>query len=313
MKIIIRSRKNIDEAKAKSGRNFLNHNVSIIIKTAESIMGNLTADALHDCGRKNFLTFLKENNISDILKQYQIKKLLDYGQVGFAFELEEPHENYILKIQMGETVHRDSSSGVSYPSSLKAKQEKGEYEPTEINVLESVTLKNVPITEKNNKIKRVHFALFVYSKVSMSVTAGTSGKTITAEEAFKDIEKTKAEDAFRGLYKFEQDPTNFANIKNLIKHAIKQVWEGATEEAIGREAERMITAFHSGGFEAAMGLFYKLAKSKIKHLSKQQYINICKEYYKLYSKAMREGTPLDFHGENFGFRPFSDTPMSFDV
>jgi len=303
----------------EGSRNFLESNITKIMDVAndQPLGNNSTADLVYEASRDQFRDFLVDNNLANLFKTYEIKDFLGAGAVGLAFQLADPHENYVMKLQITETTSRFSNIGTEYPKTLHTKQSAGAYDPKEINVLESINLDGVPFEfggRVNPDTIGVNVSVFVYSKVSSTTYSGKqAGSTMTTDDAFNDFQDSESEQFMRGLYQQQRDPTNSARILALLRYAIVNIAPNTSVKDQTELASKIIQAFVGGGVKAAAGVFYKFAQPKIQHLSKEQYIALCEEYFKHYSTSMKQGTPFDFHGGNFGFRQNSDMPASFDI
>jgi hypothetical protein len=302
----------------EASRNFLESNISKIMEVAndQPLGGNTTSDLIYEASREQFRDFLVDNNLANLFRTYEIKDLIGAGAVGLAFQLAEPHENYVMKLQITETTSRFSNIGTEYPTTLHTKQSAGDYDPKEINVLESVNLDNVAF-EFGGRINPdtipVNVSVFVYSKVSSTAYSGKqAGEMMTAEEAYKDFTDSESEKLMRALYYLATDPTNLARVMSQLSYALSNLGVKDSKQ-INEISNKIMQAYNGGGVRAAAGVFYKVAQPKMKHLSKEQYISLCEAYFKHYSAAMSGGKPFDFHGGNFGFRQKSDVPAPFDI
>lgn len=313
-KLLTEWKKYINEAK----RDFLEHNISKIMDSVAGIgFGeNTTSDLLEQADRDQIRTFIVDNNLSNIFRTYKIQDLLGHGAVGLAFSLSSPHENYVLKLQITETTSRFTSVGVQLPTDIYGRQQTGQYDPREINVLESESRKGVPFTfggRLSPDTTNVNLTLFVYSKVTQTAYSGKqAGGKMTTDDAYNDFQDSESETFMRALYYIQADPTNVARSMSQLGFTLSNLGMKDSKQ-INEIANRILQAYNGGGVRAAAGLFYKVAESKMAHFSKEQYILFCEEYFKQYSNAMKRGIPFDFHGGNFGFRPGSDTPASFDI
>ena len=89
--------------------------------------------------------FSKGLNILKIFNNYEINEFLGSGAMGMAFSLKDPHENYVLKIEMhlSSPESHKKRPGADYVSSLYKKQQSGERESGEINILDFDVINNV--------------------------------------------------------------------------------------------------------------------------------------------------------------------------
>ncbi len=302
----------------EASRNFLESNITKIMDVAndQPFGTNLTADLIYEASREQFRDFIVDNNLADLFRTYEIKDLIGAGDIGLAFQLADPHENYVLKLQITETTSRFSNIGTEYPTALHAKQSAGAYDPREINVLESANFDNVPFQfggRISPEIVDVNGSVFIYSKVSSTAYSGRqAGEVMTTEDAYKDFSESESEKLMRALYYLATDPTNLARVMSQLSYALSNLGVKDSKQ-INEITNRIMQAYNGGGVRAAAGVFYKVAQLKMKHLSKEQYVSLCETYFKHYAAAMSAGKPYDFHGGNFGFRQKSDVPAPFDI
>lgn len=313
-KLLTEWKKYINEAK----RDFLEHNISKIMDAVSGIgFGeNTTSDLLEQADRDQIRTFIVDNNLANIFRTYKIQDLLGHGAVGLAFSLNSPHENYVLKLQITETTSRFTSVGVQLPTDIYGRQQAGQYDPREINVLESESRKDVPFTfggRLSPDTTNVNLTLFVYSKVTQTAYSGKkAGGVMNTDDAYNDFQDSESESFMRALYYLETEPTNLQRVMNQLAAALMGI-DIKDRKQINEIINKIMQAYNGGGVRAAAGVFYKVAEPKMAHFSKEQYILFCEEYFKQYSNSMKRHIPFDFHGGNFGFRPGSDTPASFDI
>ena len=127
-------------------RNFVIKNLEKIYHSLDDVSSrNATAEVLDKLHPQNLLDFINKNNLSNIFKNYEIDEFLGSGAMGMAFSLKDPHENYVFKIEMhlSKPGSDKKRPGADYVSSLYNKQQSGERESGEINILESVKIQEI--------------------------------------------------------------------------------------------------------------------------------------------------------------------------
>lgn len=298
--ILTEWRRYITEAR----ENYFDHNVDKLVLAFESSPNDIDTTVYYYefADKDDFKNFLKNIGADKVLSQYKIKNKLGHGAVGFAFSLEDPHQDYVLKFQMS-----DRTYGSEYLKDVYEKQEKGEFKPNELRVLEAF--------DHKHKFggSTATICVFVMSKVSMENIGGKSGKTITSDEAFREMEKVWAINALehmatlRNLYDQPDSPQVQEAIKNTLKYL--HMNSGMRTD----QFNKLVHIFKSSTIENVAKYFYGEKKDKFEHLSRDQFVGLFKEIYEQMLSSVKAGRSVDLHGGNFGFRPKSDVPISFDI
>lgn len=231
-----------------------------------------------------------------ILKNYRIKDLLAAGSIGFAFNLEEPHEDYVLKLQI---TYRNV--GTHHIMSLYKRQEQGEFKPNEVRVLEAI--ESEPFDYMGKKYKA---NLFVVSKVDMKYISGKTGNLVEPDEAMSDLYQTRATDLIELLMNLKTTTDSFQHKIMLV--SFKKL-SGLSEQQINK----LIELYDKNLIEHVARLFYKFNEQEFLFLSRDQFVALFKEYHDRAIEARDAGVPFDFHGGNFGYRKKSDVPLPFDA
>ena len=312
---------------------------------------NATAEILDRAEPREFATFLKNNNLINIFETYEINELLGHGAMGIAFSLKDPHENYVLKFEMH--YHQPAGTGLGqqgglgqatalvrkrpgtdYPQQIAAKQEKGEYDPKQVNVLESKTVEGkaiiLDIGGGQSESEEVDFYLSVMSRVSPTTYAGKgSGNPwaglykndpryeggMSMKEAMSDFAFSKAP-VFISMA-IEKDFHSNPELKNLIKNELQYSKFGARLPRDNRDILSKITdvlydKILTQDGKGIANFLYNTFQDQFQYLSKDQFVDLCREFYERLADAKRSGKAFaDFHGGNVGIGPKGFA--SFDV
>ena len=189
----------------------------------------------------------KSTLLNTIFKNYEIDELLGHGIKGLAFTLKEPHENYVFKIEMhyhtGET-----GPGVDYPQQIMKKQEAGQYDPTQVNVLESEAFEGTEIDTTSHS-ETIDFYLSVMSKVEQTTYAGKEhgkwkslykGKYsggMTTKDAMKDFAFSKAD----SLLDMSEDKSSIGMPEHTIESIAEEISKSQGNLPI--EIQQLINGF----------------------------------------------------------------------
>ena len=116
-------------------RRFAIQNLQKIYEAADqTVTQNVTADVLDSLHPEVFFKFIRQNDLLNIFSNYEIDEMIGTGQNGIAFSLKEPHENYVLKIEMHISSGTKKRPGVDYTSGVYAKQQQGQYERGQVKI-----------------------------------------------------------------------------------------------------------------------------------------------------------------------------------
>lgn len=293
-------------------RNFLKQNIRNIgllpIERGNATLINLSKIQEED----EFVEILYESNTLKILKNYEIDNLLGKGAMGLAFTLKDPHENYILKFQIlnEDQIYEVGEVGTEYTTHLYKKQEKEEFDPKELRVLDSE--KGFGKTDNGEKL---FVSATIMAKASETGTSGKTGKVMTTENVMSDLMRTRAKYIIMNIVEYSHalDGPYKRSIANRVSLRVAEV---ATVSDY--EKERIAQLLKNGDNKNLFRLIYSiLDKNNLFHyLSEEQFIGICLQIYKIMDEAFaKKGyhVVLDLHGGNFGFRPNSDVPIFFDI
>lgn len=232
-----------------------------------------------------------------ILRNYKIEKMLGAGSIGIAFSLEEPHQDYIIKFQI---THR--RVGAEHILDIYNRQEKGEFKPNEVRVLDAVD-GSYAFMGTSYKVN-----LFVMSKVAMKNIAGKTGGLADPEDFMNDLYVSSATDLVELLLYLKENPNLDALGKKIHMSTFKH-----NSSLSDEQIQSLVDVFEKSSIENVARLFYKLKGNDIHMLSRDQFVALFKEFYEQAIAARKAGRPFDFHGGNFGFRPKSDVPLPFDI
>lgn len=309
---------------------------------------NATAEILDRVEPREFATFLKNNNLINIFETYEIDEMLGHGAMGIAFSLKDPHENYVLKFEMH--YHQPAGTGlgqqgglgqasalvrkrpgVDYPQQIAAKQEKGEYDPKQVNVLESKTVEGkaiiLDIGGGQSESEEIDFYLSVMSRVQTSTYAGKSPHQwrslykggyeggMTMKEAMQDFAFSKAP-VFISMA-IESSVHSNPDLKNFIKDELKFSKFGAklprdNRDILTKIADVLYNKILSQDGKGIANFLYNTFQDQFQYLSKEQFVDLCREFYERSADAKRSGKVFsDFHGGNVGIGPKGFA--SFDV
>lgn len=309
---------------------------------------NATAEILDRVEPREFAIFLKNNNLINIFETYEIDELLGHGAMGIAFSLKDPHENYVLKFEMhyhqpagiglgqqgglGQaTALVRKRPGTDYPQQIAAKQEKGEYDPKQVNVLESRTVEGkkiiLDIGGGQSESEEVDFYLSVMSRVKTSTYAGKSPHEwrslykggyeggMSVKEAMQDFAFSKAP-VFISMA-IEKDIHSNPDLKNLIRGELQFSKFGARLPRDQRDILSKLTdvIYDKILIQDGKGIanfLYNTFQDQFQYLSKEQFVDLCREFFERLVDAKISGKAFaDFHGGNVGIGPKGFA--SFDV
>ena len=312
----------------KPGRNFINHNVRKIFDSLDQVpTQNATAEILDMVSERNFIDFINDHQLNTIFKNYEIDELLGHGIKGLAFTLKEPHENYVFKIEMhyhtGET-----GPGVDYPQQIMKKQEAGQYDPTQVNVLESEAFEGTEIDTTSHS-ETIDFYLSVMSRVQQTTYAGKEhgkwkslykGKYsggMTTKDAMKDFAFSKA-GVFLELLLSVRNGAIMNDLEGWIRDELTFSKFGASfprekRGVLAKAAKILAQKIQNEPPESVAVFLYSLFRNQFEHLSEQQFLDLCEEYYNRTVDAKFAGKQFaDFHGGNIGYGR-EGRVKSFDV
>lgn len=300
-------------------RNFVMSNIMKIYEALDKVpTQNATAEILDMVQPPDFLKFLENNKLINIFKTYEIHGLLGHGIKGMAFALKEPHENYVLKFEIH--YHQQGTRpGVDYPQQIASKQEIGKYDPKQVNVLESETVEgaSMSITGTAKTIEEpVDFYLSIMSKVQPITYKGTGTGGMTTKEALKDFTFSKAPE-FLDVMISIKNGAPMPNLNNWVRDELFYSKFGARLPRDKRDVLTKVAGVLSHKIrnetpKSVSSFIYNIFKDQMEFLSKQQFLDVCREYYDRQLDAMSAGKEFsDFHGGNVGFGPKGIA--SFDV
>ena len=295
---------------------------------------NATAEILDKTEPREFGMFLKNNNLLKIFETYEIEGLLGHGIMGLAFALKDPHENYVLKFEMHYHEAGRKRPGADYPQQIAAKQEKGEYDPKQVNVLESEVVEGKTIILDagggQDFKETIDFYLSVMSRVSPTTYAGKgSGNPwaglykddpryeggMSMKEAMSDFAFSKAP-VFISMA-IEKDFHSNPELKNLIKNELQYSKFGArlprdNRNILSKITEVLYNKILTQDGKGIANFLYNTFQDQFQYLSKDQFVDLCREFYERLADAKRSGKAFaDFHGGNVGIGPKGFA--SFDV
>lgn len=310
-------------------RNFLISNLMKIYESLENVpTQNATAEILEMVHPKNFLDYLKDNKLENIFKTYEIDGLLGHGIKGLAFSLKEPHENYVLKFEMHYHQQGAARPGVDYPQQVANKQEKGEYDPNQVNVLESEFIEGEMI-DTTSHAEGIDFYISVMSKARTSTYAGKAPHKwrslhkgeyqggMSTKEAINDFTFSNAPMFLDAMISIAYG-ASMPNLDNWIRDRLFYSKFGAKlprdkRDVLTRISKVLGDKIRNETPKSVSSFLYNVFEDQIQFLSKQQFLDICREYYDRELDAKSAGKQYsDFHAGNVGFGATGKL-MSFDV
>ena len=232
-----------------------------------------------------------------ILKDYRIKSKLGSGAIGTAFNLDSPHEDYVLKFQITEGEY-----GIRFIEDLFNRQDKGKFNPNEIRVLDfSKTKLDSRLSYKRND---VYLYLYVVSKVEQKNIGGKTGKTHSIHDFMLDLEIMGIPELCVYLKHIDKG-TETGNERKEFK-MMTQIKEP--------ELDKLVEIYKSGSLKKTLRYLHSVAGHRLRVSSKEQFVSLAKELIERYKEAVATGREhFDFKGENVGFRPNSDVLLPFDI
>jgi hypothetical protein len=241
-----------------------------------------------------------------ILSNYKIKKYLGSGAIGAAFELEDPHENYVMKFQI-----TDYQVGVKPILKAYKEQEEGKFSPDNIRILDVFEGVFKP------SIKSYYIYIFIIAKVATNNYAGKrGGKAATPEDFYDDLYHSSMNLLLEGIWE-HNNRTEWQKERDKLSkipaYRSSYYFKAFARRYGDAELLKMLKIAKYSTIENLARAVYSLGSAFIKHSSREQFVLLSKEYYKQYSFSKENDSAFDFHGGNFGFRPKSDVPLSFDV
>lgn len=294
--------------------NFEENLQNIVQAARKDTRYNDTFQFINSNGYNKVAEIFESIGATKILSNYKIKKFLGAGAIGAAFELEEPHENYIMKIQIS-----DYNVGTSAIINMYKQQEAGNFRPDEIRVLDLFEGKFSYVVNVNGYPMNKNYTLYIFiiSKVAVKNVSGKKkGRAATPEEFLGDLYASGVTTLLEGIVDYNfRTPEQKKHQKEEGYSLRESVWQFEyfiNHHGIETFLKLMKIAKHST-VENLAKAFYKIKESTISYCSRDQYIFLVKEYYRQILAAKKDGRRPDFHGGNFGFRPKSDIPLSFDV
>ena len=318
---------------------------------SQIVTQNSTANILDKIEPREFGMFLEKNNLLKIFETYKIDGLLGYGAMGMAFSLKDPHENYVLKFEMhyhkpvetglehpgglGQaTAFVKKRHGVDYPQQIAAKQEKGEYDPKQVNVLESEAVEGKTIILDagggQDSKETIDFYLSVMSRVQTSGYAGKGSKNkwaglykndpryeggMTIRQAMQDFAFSKAP-VFISMA-IEKNSHSNPDLKNWIRGELQFSKFGSglprdNEKTLSKITDILYDKILIQDGKGIANFLYNTFQDQFQFLSKEQFVDLCREFYERLADAKRSGKAFaDFHGGNVGIGPKGFA--SFDV
>ena len=203
-------------------------------------------------------------NFSSVLSQYIIDSFLGAGGVGIAFSLLEPHENYILKLQIvREKIDSHlTTTGASYNQITYNRQQNNVYKRNELNILEAFS---GMIAKFNNH--QIVASIFVISKLQDKGKITTNNGTYDLEELKKDFFKFTLTNLikefayisyYKNIIKTNIIPRQFEIIKNNIKN--------------NELAKQVINYIKNDQIDLALKIIYNIYKSHFKILTEDMFI-----------------------------------------
>lgn len=297
----------------EGSRNFARQNIKYI-SFLPIERGNYTLLNLSKIQQEEELVeILQDSNTFRILKDYEIDKLIGKGAMGLAFSLKDPHENYILKLQIlnEDTLLDIGEVGTEYTTHLYKKQEEDKFDPKELRVLDSE--KGFGTTDAGEKL---FVSVTVMAKASQFGTSGKTGKAMNTTNLMFDVMRTKIKYIIMNIvdYKHAPDEAHKTGIANRIALRVAEVVFNVSDY----EKERIEQLLKNGDNKNLFRLIYNIFNNKklFTYLSEEQFIGICLQLYKIMDESFAKNghhATLDLHAGNFGFRPNSDIPIFFDI
>lgn len=289
---------------AEAARNFFDRNVGLIYHTALSYgtsIDNKTIQLIQEFSQEQFEDLLLESRMDDILKEFQLGEIIGKGAMGVVYSLKYPHENYVFKFQLtteDDLINVGGEVGTEYPTHLYSKQEKDEFDPKEMRVLDSI--KNFAHDIKGESIL---VSGIIMSKLS---TVGVSG--ITTDQIMEDVRKTQMRWILINIVDYHN------NRNYMARERVKSKFSAYHKD----DVQKFMDLIDARKYEELFKIIYELNKTDgiIKYMDEKQYVSLALQLFKVMNEAfIKKGSHavLDLHSGNFGFRPNSDDVMFFDI
>lgn len=264
----------------------------------------------------NFVQNIKKiKEFVQVLSVYKIDELIGFGGVGLAFSLLDPHENYVLKIQIIEVL-RDRylmTFGTSFNEKTFEKQQAGEYSKNEINFLESY-----PKIMVGYNGAAVQASIFVYSKLTdhgtIQTERGPKQLNVLKKEFFKFRSTHPIVICSEYYHYFKTSKNKYDHVKEKYMHDFKFATNSFLSEA---EILSIFVLIEEQKLDEAFGYIFDnviMRYYEFDHLTKEIYVKFSKNFFEslIASYERGIGNP-DRHEGNYGFRRNSLDLIPFDI
>lgn len=289
---------------AEATRDFFDRNVGLIYHTAINNPRkdeNKTLTIIDEFSQEQFEDLLFESRMDDILKEFQLDKIIGTGAMGVVYSLKYPHENYVFKFQLtteNDLIDVGGEVGTEYPTHLYSKQEKDEFDPKEMRVLDSI--KNFAHDIKGESI--------LISGIVMSKLSNVGESGITTDQIMEDVRKTRIRWILMNIVDYHN------NRNYMARERVKSKFSEYHKD----DVQTFMDLIDARKYEELFKIIYELNKTHgtIKHMDEKQYVSLALQLFKVMNEAfIKKGShaALDLHSGNFGFRPNSDDVMFFDI
>lgn len=293
----------------EGSRNFLDQNIRYIGFISNDKFNSTLLNLSKFYTEEEFKSALKDSGTAKILNDYEIDNLLGKGAMGLAFRLKDPHENYILKFQiLDENSLIDIGEvGTEYITDLYKKQERDNFDPKELRVLDSA--KGFATLGSSEKI---FISVAVMAKAAETGISGKKGKPMTTDDVMYDVMRTKIQYTIRDIIDY-YNTSNDRHRKSAVFIRIKNKIP-ASDYTLDR-IEHLLNVKDTKNIFRILYMVFDNPNG-IAYLSEEQFIGISLQLFKILKEAYdKKGhhITLDLHSGNFGFRPNSDIPIFFDI
>lgn len=247
-------------------------------------------------------------NFISVLSQYKIDSFLGAGGIGLAFSLQDPHENYILKLQIIREIKDRHliEKGSGHNKIVFDRQQNNVYGRNEANILEAFP--DIKARYNNN---RVIASIFVLSKLQeRGKFVDDKGEVFDLDELKKDFFKYVAVYAIQQLsFIFYFRNVLHKNI-NEMPQQIKVLKMYLKDDAL---VESVIRHIESNNPDDALRIVYGALKSVFKIITEDLFVRFGLVVYENALDTIKNDVGRDQHGGNYAFRPNSLEMIPFDI
>lgn len=248
-------------------------------------------------------------NFVSVLSQYKIDSFLGAGGIGLAFSLHDPHENYILKLQIvreKKDMHL-TKTGSGHNKVVFDRQQNNVYGKNEANILEAFS----EIKAKYNN-HNVVASIFVLSKLQESGEfVDENGRNFNLNDLKKDFFK------YASVYVIQQLSFIFY-YRKILKKDISEIPQQIkvlnmylkNDQAL---ISSVIKYIENGRPEEALKIIYGALQSVFTIITEELFVRFGLVVYENALDTIKNNAGRDQHGGNYGFRPNSLDLIPFDI